>query len=53
MRVKRQFDVDLQEWNDFLYIIKVKTKQQGGSEQIRKFIANFNKRNKHILDKRL
>ena len=49
----RQFKIEKEDWEDFLYIIKVLTKKQGGSSYIRKYIKGFNKRHKHILDKRL
>ena len=46
---KTQIVVEKQEWKDFLYIIKVKTGQQGGSGQLRKYVRSYNKRNNKIL----
>lgn len=44
--------VNLDDWNDFLYIVKIKTGKQHGSEFIRRYIKSFNKRNQDILDNR-
>jgi len=50
---KANITVDEKEWKDFLYITKARTGKQEGSSEIRKFISRYNKRHKHILDKRL
>ena len=52
-KVVPNFPMEKQEWKDFLYITKVLTGKQSGAETIRKFVIRYNKRHKHILDKRL
>lgn len=55
--VDRHFLSERKDWEDFGKILKIMynkdTKRRSCGEQIRKFIIDFNKKHKHVLNKRL